>query len=529
MYFLKRSWLYVRRKWGKALTVGIILFVVSTLVLTGLLIRSASQSTFEIARNKLGASVTYSTDLSSVMGDMRSGTRSTTGGSAAKFTLPDDYTSITTKEIEEIAANSKYVKNYTISASLAAEAVDFTYYNPSSSTTSSDENSDTSDNNEGNVKAGFQSSANVNIVGADIKSKESNFTSETGTIVSGRYFTDDEVNNSEKVVMIEKTIADLNDISVGDNITVKRVNQRGPMSSDDDSSSSIEITYKVVGIYKTSNPTDVSSSGFMGSFNLTENTMYAPYTTILSADLEGLTGDELTAAKEKITENGYEVRNVTFNLKNPSDTDAFIAEVKAMKDIDTKYRSLSANDAAYEQMVGPIENVASTSTVLVIVVVVAGAFIIGLLSMLSIKDRKYELGVLLSLGESRFKIVAQLICEMLIIAIVSFGAAAIVSNCTAQLTTNFLLNQEIASSENQSTDSNNNFQRGTMPSGGMFRPNNSSLSKIDVETIDTLTVNVNIMDVLKMFGIGVIIIVIGNLIQAMFVLRCNPKEILLER
>jgi hypothetical protein len=40
MWFFKRAWLYIRRKWGKALTIGIILFVVSTLVLTGLLIKN---------------------------------------------------------------------------------------------------------------------------------------------------------------------------------------------------------------------------------------------------------------------------------------------------------------------------------------------------------------------------------------------------------------------------------------------------------------------------------------------------------
>ena len=189
------------------------------------------------------------------------------------------------------------------------------------------------------------------------------------------------------------------------------------------------------------------------------------------------------------------------------------------------YRSLSADTAAYEQMVGPIENVASTSTVLVIVVTIAGAFIIGLLSMLSIKDRKYELGVLLSLGEARIKIVMQLICEMLIIAIISFGLAVGVSNFTAQATTNFLLNQEISSSTTTTNTTTNNGFGGNM----MNRPDSKSLKNVDVKTIDSLTVKVNISDIIKMFGIGIVIIILGNAIQALFVLRCNPKEILLER
>lgn len=513
MFFVKRAWFYVKRKWGKVFTVGFILFIVASLVLTGLLIKSASISTFEIARNKLGASVTYTADLSSVMEGMRGefGRQPERGG-GINFTLPADYTSITTKEIELIAQNSKYVKNYVVSATLAAKAVDFSYYNPS--------NSDS--------EFGFpmvRNDANINIVGVDTKSKEADFNS---TITSGRYFTDEEIDKAANVILIEKTIADLNDISVGDTITVSKFNRQIPMRRDINNEEGIEITYEVIGIYKTNNPTDLTVSRFMGSFNLSENTMYAPYTTVLSSELVGLEGEELEEAKTNIEENGYNVQNVIFNLKNPNDIEAFIDEVKNMDGINTTYRSLSANDEAYNKMVGPIENVANTSTVLVIVVVIAGAFIIGLISMLTIKDRKYELGVLLSLGESRIKIISQLITEMLIVAIISFGLATIVSNFTAQGTTNYLLNQAIEDTEENLERPNNRFGQ---PFGGGFmnRPNETRLSNIDVETIDTLTVNVNAEDVLKMFGIGILIIVIGNVMQASFVLRYNPKEILLER
>lgn len=527
MYFLKRAKLYVTRKWGKTLTLGIILFIVSTLVLTGLLIKTASQKTFEMAREKLGATVSYTTDLSSAMKNNDIGGRPTEKGMGGRFTIPDNFTSITTKEIELIVSKSKYVESYTISANLSANAVDFTYYDPSSS--DEDENNNT-DNKMGR-RGGFENDANVKIVGADTENKEASF--DTETIVEGRYFTDEEITNASKVIIIEKTIADLNDIAVGDTITIEKVNKKGPMSINDSSDKSIEITYEVIGIYKTGSPTDLTTSGFMTSFNLSENMMYAPYTTVLSADLEGLSGDALTEAQTKIDENGYTVQNVTFTLTDPDYTDEFIEEVKAMDGIDTTYRSLSADDASYEQMVGPIENVANTSTVLVIVVVIAGSFIIGLLSMLSIKDRKYELGVLLSLGESRFKIVLQLISEMIIVATLSFTLAGVASNFTAQLTTNFLLNQELTSTSDKSKiedDMGGRFPSGGMFIGGdMFIRDKNAVANMDVETIDTLTVSINIMDILKMSGIGIIIIVIGNVIQAMFVLRCNPKQILLER
>lgn len=67
MYILKRSFYYITRKKGKSITIGIILFIVASLVLTGLLINSAANKTFEVAKNKLGSNIIYKSDTSSVI------------------------------------------------------------------------------------------------------------------------------------------------------------------------------------------------------------------------------------------------------------------------------------------------------------------------------------------------------------------------------------------------------------------------------------------------------------------------------
>lgn len=513
MYFLKRSFLYVIRKVGKVVTLGFILFTVAALVLTGFLIQTASNKAYEAARNKLGANVTYTSDLSNVMQN-NIGKRGE-GGTVQGFTVPDDYSAITTKEVEQIMQNSKYVQSYTISANLAGKPADFSYYNPSGDDSSTE-------NNRGFIR----NEANINIIGSDYKNKGMSI-EKTDEIIEGRYFTNEEIDNASNVIIIEQTIANLNSITIGNNITITRQNQKRFEPNSSNSSEEVNISYEVVGIYKTSNPTDVSDTNFRGSFKLTENTMYAPYTTILSANLVGISDSALESAKSEIEENGYQIQNVTFALKDPSDVENFINEVKSMSDINTTYRSLNASDAEYKKMVGPIENVAKTSKVLVIVVAIAGSFILGLLSMLSIRDRKYELGVLLSLGEPKSKIIAQLITEMIMIAVVAFSLAATTSSLTAQATTNYFLNQEV---NNYNSEENEQFNSGNFFGKDFIsRPNEQSFENIDVETIETLTVSVNNIDILKMFGIGTIVIVISNIMQAAFVLRCNPKQILLDK
>lgn len=43
--------------------------------------------------------------------------------------------------------------------------------------------------------------------------------------------------------------------------------------------------------------------------------------------------------------------------------------------------------------------------------------------MMQVRDRKYEMGVLLAIGEKRGKLIAQFFVEILIVALVSFSTS----------------------------------------------------------------------------------------------------------
>ncbi|MCS4479629.1 ABC transporter permease [Clostridium botulinum] len=117
-------------------------------------------------------------------------------------------------------------------------------------------------------------------------------------------------------------------------------------------------------------------------------------------------------------------------------------------------------------MVGPIENVGSFSKTLVATVSIAGAMILVLIIALSLKDRKYEIGVLLSLGESKFKVISQLIVEVLLVASIAFATSAFTGNLAANKIGDTLLANEIEVTESSSAQENQNFGgRGTMAVG----------------------------------------------------------------
>lgn len=85
------------------------------------------------------------------------------------------------------------------------------------------------------------------------------------------------------------------------------------------------------------------------------------------------------------------------------------------------YYELDAQDNVYKQMIYPIENIASFSKTIVIMVSIAGATILGLIITLSIKERRKEIGILLSIGEKKWKLMGQLLVEVLCIAVLAFG------------------------------------------------------------------------------------------------------------
>lgn len=98
------------------------------------------------------------------------------------MTLPDDYTNLTTKEVEEIASNSKYVKNYKYSVSYTGNPVDFEEYSLTSD--------DSQDENMPEDKR--LNMASLQITGV---SEQSDVIDDENTLYDGEFFTEEEINN----------------------------------------------------------------------------------------------------------------------------------------------------------------------------------------------------------------------------------------------------------------------------------------------------------------------------------------------
>ncbi|AEO39035.1 TPA: ABC transporter permease [Listeria monocytogenes] len=497
MNFFKRAWLSMKARKGRSVLQLIIFTVVCVLILSGFTIQSAADKASELAREQLGGTVTLTVDREKQMQTMRE--EASSSDSSSTESKPQFQSSPIDVSDANDLAKLNHVASYNYYSSTQALASGFDPIESSGDTSSSNDESSTTAETQGpgGGQGGPQMvDADLSISGLLDSATSTDFEAGTSELTSGVAITS--ADKDKNVAMVEENLAEENDWKVGDSFTVT--------SSDGNT----KITLKIVGIYKTTDSGSDMAQNF--SFLNPYNKVYVPYTianTIKGSDYKNT------------------VDSAVYTMDDAANISAFEKEAKKVDSIDWDTFKLDANDTLYQQMIGPINSVASFSKNVVYIVSIAGALILGLLVMMQVRDRKYEMGVLLAIGEKRGKLIAQFFVEILIVALVSFGLAAASSHYVAQLAGNQLLAQQ-NSSTNETTTSTEN--RGPGGGGGQGGPGGfgqsvSNLTK-NTEQIKELDIQVTLEDMLKMGGIGIGIAFISVLLPATLVLRMNPKTIL---
>jgi len=125
-----------------------------------------------------------------------------------------------------------------------------------------------------------------------------------------------------------------------------------------------------------------------------------------------------------------------FYLKSPDMLADFEAEMRE-KGLPDDWR-VFRDEAAYRRMIKPIENLKGVSLTFLIIVLVFGAAIMILLSIIAIRERKYEIGVLRAMGLKKKKVAFCLWVETIVITFACFVAGIIVGTVLANPVSNML-------------------------------------------------------------------------------------------
>jgi putative ABC transport system permease protein len=484
MNFIKRAFLSVKARKGKSLLQLIVFTAICVLVLTGITIQNAAVKSSELARQQLGAEVTLQTDMEKLREQMQEG-----GGGRQRT----EQTPISVESAKELTSYPQ-LKAFNFYSSSNAIAENF---EPIAAEDGEDSTGSDSSQAQGGrmpvMEGNRMFEADVSVQGVLFTDSVQEFMDETDSIVEGRHLTEDDTGTN--VAVIEKMLADENGLQVGDSLTVSSVNDE-----------TLTSELKIVGIYETTAAVE-SGQGMNFAFMSPYNKIYVPFTAASS----------LKGADYENT-----IDRAVYYMNDPAEVDSFVNEARQDSTIDFDVFTLNANDQLYQQMVGPIENVASFSKNVVYLVAVAGAVILGLLVMMAIRERKYEMGVLMAIGEKRWKLISQFIVEIITIAVLALGLSTVSGNLVAGKIGDQLLSQELQQAEEASAP--DSFRNGGMRGG--FESRMMGQMNSQTEPIDELSIEVTPSDLGILAGIGLLIAFLSALIPSLSILRLQPKTIL---
>lgn len=485
MNFIKRAWYSIIVKRGRTFLLIAVFSAILIFILAGLTIKSAALQASENAKENIGATATLSINRENMREQRGNQDKSTTEKNESATERVVKLT-----DVEKISQLDN-VSSYNILSSTSAGATSkFTAVESSSDSSSTTDTKEADGPGDGGGPQ--QAQGDFAISGVLSTAALEAFSDDGNTIISGKAITEADKNTNN--VMIESTLAEQNDLKVGDTFKITNATDTS-------------VTYKMIvkGIYETSEVADGMGMNF--AFMDPVNTIYTSYT--FANTMKGSTYKNTADS-------------ATYTLAQPKQLTAFVKQ--ANKLIDTDTFELQTNDSLYQQMLKPISNITSFSENIVLIVSVAGTIILALIVMLTIRERKYEIGVLLALGENRFKVIAQFFTELILVLSLSLVIAGFSGSYVGNIVGEQLLAQE---TESTTTSNTSKFEGGEPNGGGGPGQGGEMAEKAkQPDEIKSLDITLSLTELLELGGLGLGICFLSVLIASVGIIRLQPKNIL---
>lgn len=456
---IKRAFFYTTRKRGKTLILLLTLLVISTFVLTGISILAAADQSALSLRQSVGGSIKLELDDS----NSRNWTyQQGVGGMMVGYTG----TPITDADIEKVMS-IKGIRAYNGVGDGSVFAMDFSFISGFS----------------------FGPGSDYSRLPSVTNSEYFNyFRRGAFKLVEGRHITSED----DHAVLISTALAERNGLKLGDTITVQCCYDAGGYP---------DVSLEIVGIYEST----LDDGGF----------------TTTSTDKRNRLIIDHKAMQEIMMHDTIQYDNgVEFFVDDPKDIDKIAAEIQRL-DLDWSCFKLTVDNTAYEAVASSLTAMQNMVTGLIIGIVIVSIGILALILNMWIRQRTHETGILLSIGVSKFNIVAQYILETLMIAVIAFGLSYFSSGAIAQGTSNLIFNQVAETQpavEIETPDDGTEYLDIT----GQYIPYDTS----NMVTPDSVEVHVTAEHLFLVYLLGAAICIAAVTLASLPVVKMKPKSIL---
>ncbi len=263
-----------------------------------------------------------------------------------------------------------------------------------------------------------------------------------------------------------------------------------------------ELEFEIVGIYQPAST----------SFDV--NTVYTSNAVIYALTDRGEV-DETSAS-------------IVYVLSHPDHVNDFITDSRPH--LPSDHHVLYANDEAYSALTRPLELLSVIASILITVVFIAGAAIILSIVTIFARDRKFEIGLLLSSGEGRLKIVSQFVFEMVLVASLAFMISVGSSYITADYVGTWIVENQLMSQESiifTPTQGDN-----ALPAIFPRMPNMSTTplyGEVDMQDIaDEFDVSISLSVMGQLLLASLVLVLVGAMVPLIIIMGHKPRRILQE-
>ena len=480
MFILKNAWISIVRNKGRNILIGIIIFIIACASTITLAIKNTASDLIE----SYDKEVTISFNRANVMKDFDMSDEN------SRQEAKETFSNIATYTIDDVKnyADSEYVTDYY-----------YTYkiYLNGKNIEKAESTEETIDK-RGKTIGENQSNFDFNLSGYSTLNSMSEFINGTYTM---KEITDDawDIAFSGNYVFINEELANYNDLKLNDKITLE-----------DENNNSYEFI--IIGIY-TENISNESLPNSM--FSNSANTI------ITNADVL----IDITSNNSAIISS----INPTFIINSYDNVNDLQSEFYE-KGLAESY-TLETNESEVTNAVASVKNVNSFATTFLVITLIIGGTTLFIINMINIRERKYEIGVLRTIGISKFKLTMQFVLELLIVSLVSLLLGAIVGSISAKSVGNYLLTNEIENSTEKMQETENNFGR-NMIQGEKGTLDNMMVKRSGVPSIqayDSIDAVVDVVVIFELLVIGLSLVLISSISAMISIQRFSPLTILKER
>lgn len=534
MNFIQRAIKNVTRKLSKTILLIITFFFIGNLVIIGLGVANAADDAKTLTRKKMRAVVTYEVDYDAIM--------KYTDTITDQDELNDfynHYPQVKAVDLKEILADSRVSTANAFSTSTAymADGYDFVHLNNEAEENMNSGNNQSCYMDENGNQVCQTYIEPVHFIKANMFPNMIEFIDGQYSIVDGRFYNQEEIDNAEYVVLVSQAFAEVNGLGVGDTysyyVTTPNIaiNYEG-MQMDE---SVIKKDFEIIGIFDHTDKIlpGTSNYNYTYPYENPDNMLLIPSTTAYMSNLElqqtlfdyyaeRNPEDSYYSPENRPTEdaiNNTNVSNCTFLLNDPLEVDNF---VESYKNNLPQFMKMDANNEEFKRLSKPLDTLGLYANFIIWLVVINAIIIISLVTALTLKTREYEIGVLLSVGASKLKIVLQFFVELALVAIIGFtlavGSGSLISNQVGQK----VLEYQIQESE---VDEDDEYEYEYY---SIWDDDYTTEITLD-DLISEYNVSVSPVIIGEIYILGLGIVLISILVPSLMIMRFNPKKILMNQ